>query len=188
VTIAALDDGRAGVFGAASRRGLWGGMGIRPVRAGEALAGARVHVQADAETYRPIFGARFRAVPINESLARWEAALAAGDVFLAAEEEGAIVGLAHAHGDWMSALYLLASHQRRGLGLALLSELCTAVRARGVTEIHFDCVATNENAIAFYEAMGSRRTGRRTEGEGADAWEEILFALATDRPAALRRA
>ena len=148
---------------------------------------ARVHVQADAETYRPLFGARFRAVPIAQSLARWETALAAGDVFLAAEDEGAIVGLAHAHGDWMSALYVRATHQRRGLGMALLRELCTAAWARGVTEICFDCVTTNENAIAFYEAMGARAVGRKWEGEGADAWEELVFALATDSPA-LRRA
>ena len=163
-------------------------MQIRPVRDGEAAAVARVHVQADTETYRPVLGPRFRAVPFEASLARWEAALAAGDVFLAAEDEGAIVGLAHAPEDWMSALYLLASHRRRGHGLALLTELCAAVQARGVAEIRFDCVATNDNAIAFYEAMGARRTGRERRGEGDDAWEEILFALAVDRPAAFRRA
>jgi GNAT superfamily N-acetyltransferase len=162
-------------------------MQIRPVRSDEAAAVASVHVQADMETYRPLFGARFRAVPMDESLARWQAALAAGDVFLAAEAEGAIVGLAHAHGDWMSALYLLASHQWRGVGRALLAELCAAVRARGVAEIRFQCVATNENAIAFYEAMGGRRTGRKWEGEADEAWEEVLFALATDGCAALRR-
>ena len=163
-------------------------MEIRQVRVDEAAAVANVHVQADAETYRPLFGAHFHAVPMDESLARWEAALADRDVFLAAEDAGAIVGLAHAHDDWMSALYLLASHRRRGLGAALLTELCAAVKARGVAEIRFDCVATNANAIAFYEAMGARRTGRKTEGEGDGAWEELLFALATDRPAAFRRA
>lgn len=163
-------------------------MQIRSVRSGEAAAVARIHVQADAETYRPLFGAHFHAVPIDESLARWEAALAAGDVFLVAEDEGTIVGLAHASGDWMSALYLLATHRRRGLGAALLSELCRAVEARGVTEIRFDCVATNDNALAFYEAMGARRTGREWRGGGEDAWEEVLFALATDGPVALRRA
>jgi GNAT superfamily N-acetyltransferase len=163
-------------------------MQVRPVCAGEAAAVAQVHVQADTETYRPLFGAHFRAVPIEESLARWEAALAAGDAFLVAEDEGAIVGLAHAHEDWMSALYLLAAHRRRGVGRTLLGELCAAVQARGVTEIRFDCVAINDNAIAFYEAMGARRTGREWRGEGDDAWEEVLFALATDGPAALRRA
>jgi ribosomal protein S18 acetylase RimI-like enzyme len=162
-------------------------MEIRSVRPDEATAVARVHVRADEETYRPIMGASFRAVTMAESIARWEAALAAGDVFLVAEDEGAIVGLAHAHDDWMSALYLLASYKRRGVGRALLSELCAAVQAQGVAEIRFDCVATNDNALAFYEAVGARRTGRQTEGRGDEAWEEVLFSLATDGPAALRR-
>ncbi len=162
-------------------------MEIRQAHADEAEAVARVHVQADTETYRPLFGAHFHAVPTDESLARWEAALAAGDAFLVAEDEGQIVGFVHAHDDWMSALYLLASHRRRGLGMALLSELCGAVQARGVAEIRFDCVATNDNALAFYEAMGARRTGREWKGEVEEAWEEVLFALATDGPPALRR-
>jgi GNAT superfamily N-acetyltransferase len=170
------------------RRRSEAGMHIRAVRADEAAAVAHVHVQADAETYRPIFGARFRAAPIEESLARWTAALMAGDVFLAAEEAGAVVGFAHAHGDWMSALYLAASHRRRGIGSALLTTLCAAVRARGVAEIRFQCVADNADARAFYEAMGARRVGHKYEGEGVDAWEEVVFVLASDAPAALRRA
>jgi GNAT superfamily N-acetyltransferase len=160
---------------------------IRPVDEGEAFAVAQVHVRADAETYRPIFGAKFRAVTLDESLARWTAALAAGDVFLAAVEDGAILGFAHAHGDWMSALYLLAAHKRRGIGARLLAALCDVVRARGVAEIGFDCVAANADAIAFYETMGARQVGRKWNGEGEGAWEELLFALATDSAAALRR-
>lgn len=158
------------------------------MRPDEARAVAEVHVQADAETYRPIFGARFREVPLAESLTRWKTALAADDVFLAAVEGGAIVGLAHAHGDWMSALYLLAPHRRRGIGRELLATLCAAVQARGVAEIRFDCVTDNADAIAFYEAVGARQIGRKWKGEGEDAWEEFVFALATDAPGALRPA
>jgi GNAT superfamily N-acetyltransferase len=88
----------------------------------------------------------------------------------------------------MSALYLVASHKRRGIGTALLAALCEAVRARGIGEICFQCVAANADAIAFYERVGARRVGRKWEGEGADAWEEVVFVLATDGPAALRRA
>jgi GNAT superfamily N-acetyltransferase len=160
---------------------------IRPVRLGEALTVARVHIQADGETYRPLFGERFREVALTESLARWDNALEAGDVLLAAIDQGRVVGLAHASGAWMSALYLLASHHRRGIGAALLTALCEAVRLRGVGEIGFGCVSTNAGAIAFYEAQGARQTGRLRKGEGADAWEDIVFALATDAPAALRR-
>ena len=166
-------------------------MEIRPVRTDEVTAVAQVHVQADAATYRPIFGVRFKAVSLAQSVARWTAALEADDVFLEAVEDGAIIGFAHANGDWMSALYLVASHKRRGIGGRLLAALCRAVQARGVSEIRFQCVAENADAIAFYEAMGARRIGRKRGGEGADGWEELLFALntnaATEGPAALRR-
>ena len=75
---------------------------IRPVLPGEALAVARMHVRADRATYRPIFGARFKGVAVAQSKARWEAALVADDILLAAVEGGRIVGFAHAAGAWMS--------------------------------------------------------------------------------------
>lgn len=164
-----------------------GAVRIRPARADEALAVAEVHVQADRETYQPIFGAHFEGVEIGRSELRWEAALAAGDVLLVAVEDGRIVGFAHATPTWMSALYLLETHLRRGIGLDLLVALCEALRARGVAEIGFKAVAGNRGAIAFYEAVGARITGRQTQGEGEAAWEDILFSVATDAPAAFRR-
>jgi L-amino acid N-acyltransferase YncA len=160
---------------------------IRPARPDEALAVAHVHVQADRETYEPLFGAHFEAVDIDRSQLRWDAALSAGDVLLVAEEEGRIVGFAHATPAWMSSLYLLATHLRRGIGLDLLVALCEALRARGVAEIGFKAVSDNANALAFYDAVGARAVGRETQGEGAGRWEEIVFALATHAPAAFRR-
>jgi ribosomal protein S18 acetylase RimI-like enzyme len=160
---------------------------IRPARVDEAAAIAAVHVRADEETYRPIFGAHFRAVDVAESLARWDAAFTAGDELLVAEDDGAIVGLAHASETWMSALYLLASHHRRGVGARLLAELCRRLAARGVTRIGFQAVADNAGAIAFYRAMGAEVVGRKREGEGEAAWDELLLALDIAAPPALRR-
>jgi GNAT superfamily N-acetyltransferase len=162
-------------------------MEIRSVRQGEAPRVAQVHIQADGETYRPLFGESYRAVVLADSLARWDQALAQGDVFLAATDAGRVVGFAHAAGAWMSALYLLGSHRRRGIGARLLAQLCDAVRLRGIGEIAFACVSTNAVAIAFYEARGARQIGRRRMGEGADTWEDVLFALDTSTPAAFRR-
>ena len=152
------------------------------------MAIAKVHVRADQETYQPIFGPHFQQVDIDGSQLRWDTALGAGDVLLVAAEEGEIVGFAHATPTWMSALYLLASHQRRGIGLGLLAALCEALKARGVTEIGFKAVTDNTNAIAFYEAVGARAVGREMQGEGEARWEETLFKLATEAPAASRRA
>ena len=160
---------------------------IRRVEADEAPAVARLHVQTDRETYQPIFGPKFEAVDVDRSQLRWDKALAADDVLLVVVEDGRMVGFAHATPTWMSALYLLASHHRRGIGFRLLLALCEALRTRDVAEIGFKAVADNANAIAFYEAVGARIVGREMQGEGDAAWEDILFTLATDAPAASRR-
>jgi GNAT superfamily N-acetyltransferase len=157
---------------------------IRPVRADETADVARTHVRADAETYAPIFGAKFRPVEFDQSLARWEAAVTASDVFLAAVDDEALVGFAHATETWLSALYLMATHHRQGIGARLLSATCEALSARGVSEIGFQAVAANLGAIAFYEAMGARQVGRKIEGEGDDAWEDVVFRLAIEPSAA----
>jgi GNAT superfamily N-acetyltransferase len=162
-------------------------LSIRPVAPDEVLAVAATHVQADRETYAPIFGASFQEVEIGRSQLRWDAALGAGDVLLAAVADGRIVGFVHANSTWMSALYLLASHHRRGVGLRLLVALCDQLQARGVAEIGFQAVADNAGAVAFYEAVGAKAVGRKLEGEGDHVWEDILFTLATDAPAAFRR-
>ena len=138
---------------------------------------ALAHVRADRETYQPIFGEAFREVALERSLQRWQTALAAGDVFLVAEDAGQIVGLAHATDSWMSALYLLATYRRRGIGARLLDALRAALKARGVAEIGFQAVAGNVGAIAFYEAHGARRVGRKTDGDAEHSWEEVIFSL-----------
>lgn len=154
----------------------------RHARANDVEAIARVHVQCDRQTYEPIFRERFREVPLVQSVTRWETAIVAGDVFLVTQAGDAIVGFAHASEQWMSALYLLASHHRQGLGRGLLSRLCAELRARGVDEIGFQAVADNANALAFYAAMGARQVGRKREGEGDDAWDEVLLTLSTASP------
>jgi len=160
---------------------------IRPITADEVLAVATTHVRADRETYEPIFGAKFREVEIGRSQLRWDTALGAGDVLLAAVVSGRIIGFAHATATWMSALYLLASHHRRGIGLRLLVALCDELQTRGVSEIGFQAVAGNAGAIAFYQAVGAKAVGRKLEGEGDEAWEDIVFTLTIDAPAAFRR-
>jgi ribosomal protein S18 acetylase RimI-like enzyme len=150
---------------------------IRPALIHEARAVALTHVRADRETYQPIFGDAFRKVAFERSLQRWQTALAAGEALLVAEQSGRIVGFTHAADAWMSALYLLATHRRRGIGSRLLGGLRTELKARGVSEIGFQAVADNAGAIAFYHACGARQVGRKSESDAESSWEEIVFVL-----------
>ena len=145
-----------------------------------------MHVEADRETYQPIMVEGFRPRDLGEIEARWRKALEAGDDLLVLEDDGRIVGLGHVGGAWMSALYILRSHHRRGFGQALLAELCARARSRGITEIGFQCVVENVQALAFYEAQGARRVGRTTESEGATTWDEFVMSLPTDPAGASR--
>lgn len=154
---------------------------LRPARTDEAEAVARTHVEADWETYSPIFGPKAHRVDLAVSVVRWTSALAAGDILLVAIEDDPIVGLGHARNDWMSALYLLASHRRRGIGTRLLTEIRRRLADRDVKTFGFQVVAANHDAIAFYKSQGARRLGSRMEGAGEDAWEDYVYEIATLR-------
>jgi ribosomal protein S18 acetylase RimI-like enzyme len=153
---------------------------IRAARPDEAAAIAALHIQADQETYEPIFRADYVAREPSASLGRWQAALEIGDDLKLVEAEGELVGFGHVRGDWMSALYLLAAWKRRGLGARLLGDLCARARSRGVERLRFHVLVENAPAIAFYEAMGGRAVGRieLSEGQGR-SWEDFVFELPT---------
>src|SRR5262245_32215861 len=140
---------------------------------------ARVHVQADWDTYSALFDSQAYAIEPSESESRWRRALGAGDVLLAVIDGVAIVGFGHAREDRIGALYLLRSHQRRGLGKALLTRLLAALEKFGVTEARFDVVAINENAIAFYRAHGAYPVGRCTNRDARGDTENLVFAIPT---------
>ncbi|MGH6992156.1 MAG: GNAT family N-acetyltransferase [Caulobacteraceae bacterium] len=157
---------------------------IRQARREEAGAIALCHVEADWQTYAPIFGARTVKRELSASLARWEAALAAGDKIWVAQDDGraAILGFAHLHGDWMGALYLLEAWRRRGIGTALLSEVRRRAGEQGFERIRFQVLEENRAAIAFYEARGGRSTGKVVVSEeGKDAWRDLVFEVPTDQ-------
>src|SRR5215467_13620425 len=95
---------------------------------------ARVHVQSDWHTYSPLFGSEAYALQPGDTELRWRRALHNGDALLVASDGGDIVGLGHAQGDRIGALYLLPSHQRKGTGSALLSGLLSVLNKRGIDE------------------------------------------------------
>jgi ribosomal protein S18 acetylase RimI-like enzyme len=140
---------------------------------------ARVHAEADWETYAPLFGARAYALDVAECEQRWRRALRDGGVLLVATAGRVIVGLGHAYADRIGALYLLAAYRRQGIGKAMLSRLLQALCKQGTAEARFDVVAVNAAAIAFYRAQGARPMGRCTNRDPRGDTEDLIFAIPT---------
>ena len=152
---------------------------IREAALDEIAAVARVHVQADWDTYSALFGSQAYAIELSESERRWRRALRDGDILLVASNGDEIVGLGHAGGDRICALYLLRSYQRRGIGRALLTRLLAALNKRGVAEVRFDVVAINVNAIRFYRAVGAYPVGQCINRDSRGDTEDLVFAIPT---------
>jgi ribosomal-protein-alanine N-acetyltransferase len=67
-----------------------------------------------------------------------------------------------------------AERQRLGLGERLFQALAAEVRAAGVEEILLEVRASNQPALAFYEALGFVKTGLRP-GYYADPIEDAVL-------------
>ena len=96
----------------------------------------QVHIQADWDTYSELFGSQAYELEPGETELRWRRALGDGDVLLVASDDVEIVGFGHARGNRIGALYLLRSHQRRGIGKALLTRLLATLKELGVGRRH----------------------------------------------------
>jgi ribosomal protein S18 acetylase RimI-like enzyme len=152
---------------------------IREAAPGDIPAVARVHVKADRDTYSVLLGSKAYALGPDESELRWRRALCNGDALLVADDCHEVVGFGHAQGNRIDALYVLGSHQRRGIGKALLRGLLTTLNKLGVSEARFDVVAKNENAIAFYRAQGAYLVDRCINRDRDGDREDVVFALPT---------
>ena len=158
------------------------GIVIRRAGPEEAQALAEVHRAADWETYAPLFGPAAKRIDAEATLERWREALARGDIVLAAIDTDRVVGVAHIEGDLLRALYLLASHHRQGVGRRLLTTALALAAARGLTSVRFNVVENNDRAVAFYEALGARRTGRSLQrDDDDDQWWDYDYRI--DAPA-----
>jgi ribosomal protein S18 acetylase RimI-like enzyme len=152
---------------------------IRKAALEDIAAIARVHVQTDWDTYSALFGSKAYALESGESEYRWRRALQDGDALFVASDGDGIIGLGHARGDRIDALYLLPSYQRRGIGRALLSRLLADLHNRGIAEATLDVVAANVNAIKFYRALGAYPVGRRINRDARGDADDIVFAIRT---------
>jgi GNAT superfamily N-acetyltransferase len=88
----------------------------------------------------------------------------------------------------MGALYVLRSHQRRGVGRVLFTRLLATLRERGIAEACFYVVAINDKAIPFYRAHGAYPIDISINWDARGDTEDLVFAVSTDPGAALRGA
>jgi ribosomal protein S18 acetylase RimI-like enzyme len=99
---------------------------------------------------------------------RFHAALFGANAFvsgLVAQDDGNIVAYTIFYpnfatfrgerGLYLEDIYITASHQRKGIGKMLLSELARVCLARGFERIDFQVLDWNVNAIDFYRSLGA---------------------------------
>jgi ribosomal protein S18 acetylase RimI-like enzyme len=158
---------------------------IRRAQAGDAGAIAVVHVAAWRETYaglmpEPLLG----ALSVEERTSRWHRILTTPDrsresaAFVTVHAAQSVVGfgscgrqpladlVAGGFAGEFSALYVLAAHQRRGLGRRLMVLMAEDLMARKVRGAALWVLRENEPARRFYEALGAKVVGRRVETVG----------------------
>jgi ribosomal protein S18 acetylase RimI-like enzyme len=80
------------------------------------------------------------------------------DLMLVALEDNTVVGSIMAgydgHRGWISRIAVLRSHQRKGLGEALISAAERRLAALGCIKVNLQVVASNSGVVKFYERAG----------------------------------
>lgn len=152
---------------------------IRPAVCSDAPAIARVHVAAWQTTYQGLLPTDFLAgLSAAERTTRWARRLCQGGlpgwVLVAETAPGEVVGfvaggppqddhpLRRVYRGELYALYLLASHQRQGIGRRLVRTLAAAFQAAGLDSFFAWVLAENHPARRFYAALGGQVVGERT--------------------------
>lgn len=160
-------------------------MQIRRATINDAGAIARVHLASWKTTYPGIIPqAYIDGLRVENGVVRWQIELSGkkASVFVAEEQRGVfgfIAGGAIAHpvdgyqGE-LGAIYLLASHQRKGAGAALVRRLAGELRQQGFGNMAVWVLRENP-ACGFYERMGGLPVAEQTIEIGGKALPEVAF-------------
>jgi ribosomal protein S18 acetylase RimI-like enzyme len=178
---------------------------VRAAGVADAAAIASVHVAAWRETYAGLLPDAMLArlsVPLRSAM--WERTLrnpadADETVAIVAERGGEVVGFsscgrqrtadlrAAGYDGEFSALYVLSSAQRLGIGTALMRATAAHLSAGGYSGGALWVLRDNANACRFYERLGGVGVGERTDTRGlltlperAFGWPKLTSLL--DRP------
>ncbi|MFG1809781.1 GNAT family N-acetyltransferase [Streptomyces sp. NPDC049040] len=154
---------------------------VRAAEPADAAAVAHVHI-ASREATMPYLPPRRRSDAEVEAWVR-DVIMPTAAVWVAAADDGRVVGYAAVRGDRLDALYLLAGVLRQGVGSALLSA-AKAHRPGGLTLAVFQ---RNTGARAFYARHGftvvDTNDGSRNmenEPELTMRWQPVTNSTRTD--------
>lgn len=149
---------------------------------------ARVHIASYRATYTGLFPDAHvnsrtedrRREVITEALARPDY-----ELYVAEDESDGIVGFA----DWgksrervladaeLYAIYLLPSHQRRGLGRQLIGAVARAAIAHGHRSLCLRALEGNPTC-AFYRSVGGAVVGEEPIEVGGESFRHLIFRWA----------
>ena len=80
------------------------------------------------------------------------------DLFLIAEENGAILGVVIGAWDgrrgWINHLAVGPNHQRKGFGTALIRELEKRLKGKGAKKVNAQIYQWNKKSVEFFKALG----------------------------------
>jgi ribosomal-protein-alanine N-acetyltransferase len=88
----------------------------------------------------------------------------------------AIAGLVPPEAE-LESIAVAQSHQRRGVGRQLMSEVVTELRRFGVEAFHLEVRASNSNALGLYNSFGFNETGRRARYYSDPTEDAVLMTL-----------
>jgi phosphinothricin acetyltransferase len=151
---------------------------IRPAEPGDAEGCARVYAPYVTDSV-----ASFEARPPTAEDVRRR--MAAAHAWLVAEDGGEVVGFAYGstHREraayrWAAdvAIYLAASHHRRGLGRRLYGELFRTLRGEGLLRLCAGITLPNPGSEGLHRTLGFEEVGTyRRIGWKAGAWHDVRW-------------
>lgn len=160
-------------------------MTIREAIAEDAAAIAHVHLASWKTTYPGIIPqAYIDGLRVEDGIARWQERLDGhGPLTLVAEDASGIFGFAsggptihpvEGFDAELGAIYLLASHQGRGAGRALVEGTAERLEQQGFVSLVVWALRDNA-ACRFYERLGGVRVAEQTIEIGGVALPEVAF-------------
>jgi len=163
-------------------------MNLRAATEADAGQIARVHVLAWQEAYGGILPEEFLAsLSVDRRREMWQSQLAdpglASGIFVVASQEGHVVGFSSAgpaRGEGLDsdgevyAIYLLASHQRRGFGRALFHAAANSLYQLGLRSMLLWVLKDNPSR-GFYEHLGGRVFREQSLEIGSNQYLEVAY-------------